>query len=164
MANVPQNIVDHCTLTDTIADNSHLSPILIPISQVYPPHPFSTPHTSNIKMPSTTMRTVTSVAFSLSLSLMLQLPSQASATMNAMTYVGCFSSSQPMTDQGSYTYQTSGYCQEVCYNISMPAMGLTGGSDCYCGSQLPAEGDKVDDSQCSTGCNGYGTENCELRH
>lgn len=69
-----------------------------------------------------------------------------------------------MTDQGSYTYQTSGYCQEVCYNISMPAMGLTGGSDCYCGSQLPAEGDKVDDSQCSTGCNGYGTENCELRH
>ncbi|KAF1351981.1 hypothetical protein BDV97DRAFT_136047 [Delphinella strobiligena] len=101
--------------------------------------------------------TAATVAFSLSL--FLQLPSTASA-MSAMTYVGCFNSSKPMTDQGSYTYQTSGYCQQVCYNVSAPAMGLYSGSNCYCGDSLPAENDKVDDSSCDTPCQGYGQDDC----
>lgn len=109
------------------------------------------------------MRAATAVAFSLSLSLLVQMPSivDAAEAMDAMTYIGCFSSSKPMTNQGSYTYQTSGYCQEVCYNVSMPAMGLYDGADCYCGELLPAEADKVSDSNCNVTCNGYGTEDCE---
>lgn len=39
-------------------------------------------------------------------------------------------------------------------------MGLTGGSNCYCGSSLPAKSDLVDDSYCDTPCDGYDTENC----
>ncbi|ERF76441.1 hypothetical protein EPUS_07321 [Endocarpon pusillum Z07020] len=39
-------------------------------------------------------------------------------------------------------------------------MGLNRGSDCWCGSALPPESDKVDDSQCSSPCTGYGEAKC----
>lgn len=80
--------------------------------------------------------------------------------LNAMTYQGCFSSSTPMTNQGSYTYQTSGYCQPICVGQNQAVLGLTGGSNCYCGDQLPPADSKVDDSMCSTPCDGYDKEDC----
>lgn len=39
-------------------------------------------------------------------------------------------------------------------------MGLNRGSDCWCGSTLPSESDKVDDSECSTACTGFGEAKC----
>jgi len=80
--------------------------------------------------------------------------------LSAMTYEGCFSSSSGLTDQGSYEYQTSGYCQGVCVNATQAVLGLSAGSNCWCGDVLPPASDKVSDSNCNTPCNGYGNDNC----
>ncbi|KAK5011248.1 hypothetical protein LTR39_004557 [Cryomyces antarcticus] len=76
-----------------------------------------------------------------------------------MIYQGCFSSSAPLTDQGSARYQSSGYCQPICAGQNQPVLGLSS-ANCYCGNLLPAAGSKVSDSFCNIPCNGYGTENC----
>ncbi|KAK5126381.1 hypothetical protein LTR85_010617 [Meristemomyces frigidus] len=77
-----------------------------------------------------------------------------------MTYEGCYSSSSGLTDQGSYTYQTSGYCQPICVDAKQAVLATSGGSDCWCGDVLPPADSKVNDSNCDTPCNGYGSENC----
>jgi len=82
------------------------------------------------------------------------------ANLSAMTYQGCFSASSGLSDQGSYQYQTSGYCQPLCVNQNQAVLALSGGSDCWCGDVLPPANSKVDDSNCNTPCNGYGTESC----
>ena len=78
-----------------------------------------------------------------------------------MKKVGCFSSSKPLKDQGSATFQTSGYCQPICADKNQAVMGLTEGSNCWCGDLLPAENTKVSDDKCDTPCNGYDQENCK---
>lgn len=91
----------------------------------------------------------------------------ASATSQAyssMTSEGCYSSSGDMTDQGSFQWQSSLHCQEVCVALNKPVLGLTGGGNCWCGDLLPAASAKVADSQCSTPCNGYPSENCTYSH
>ncbi|KAI7210720.1 hypothetical protein KC333_g8093 [Hortaea werneckii] len=80
--------------------------------------------------------------------------------LSAMTYEGCYSSSAGLTDQGSYTYQTSGYCQEQCAPKNFAVLGLSEGSNCWCGDALPQSSSKVSDSKCSTPCNGFGEDNC----
>jgi len=80
--------------------------------------------------------------------------------LNAMTYQGCYSSSAGLTDQGSYMYQTSGYCQPICVKQDQAVLGLSGGSNCWCGDTVPPASSKVDDSSCNTPCNGYDKENC----
>jgi len=80
-----------------------------------------------------------------------------------MTYEGCYSSSSGLTDQGSYTYQTSGYCQPICVKQNQAVLATSGGSDCWCGDVLPPADSKVDDSNCNTPCNGYGSENCTCK-
>ncbi|KAI6895067.1 hypothetical protein D0869_05752 [Hortaea werneckii] len=80
--------------------------------------------------------------------------------LSTMTYEGCYSSSGGLTDQGSYTYQTSGYCQQQCAPDNFAVLGLSGGSNCWCGDALPQSSSKVSDSKCSTPCNGFGEDNC----
>ncbi|GAB7365847.1 hypothetical protein MBLNU230_g7179t1 [Neophaeotheca triangularis] len=95
------------------------------------------------------------------MSLLAYLPILAMAQgLNAMTYKGCYSSSRGLSDQGSHIYQTSGYCQPICVDQGSAVLGLSGGSDCWCGDQLPPEDSLVDDSNCDTGCNGYRQEDC----
>ena len=69
-----------------------------------------------------------------------------------------------MSKGDSFMYQSYGHCQEQCIPNSgqnpHAVMGLNKGSDCWCGSALPPESDKVDESECSTGCTGYGTDMC----
>lgn len=77
-----------------------------------------------------------------------------------MTDEGCFSSSAPLTDQGSATYQSSGYCQPICVDLGYSVMALTEGSNCWCGDMLPAADTKVGDDKCDTPCDGYNKENC----
>lgn len=81
-------------------------------------------------------------------------------SLSAMTSKGCYSSSNGLTDQGSYTYQTSGYCQPICVKQNKAVLALSGGSDCWCGDTLPPADSKVDDTKCDTSCNGYGSEDC----
>lgn len=77
---------------------------------------------------------------------------------------GCYSSSEPLKDQGLYTFQSSGYCKDLCVNLSKPVMALSKGSNCYCGDYIPVASNKVSDSKCNTKCNGYPQETCESIH
>ncbi|KAK3111452.1 WSC domain [Teratosphaeriaceae sp. CCFEE 6253] len=77
-----------------------------------------------------------------------------------MTYQGCYSSAAGLTDQGSYMYQTSGYCQPICVKQDQAVLATSGGSNCWCGDTLPPSSSKVADGECGTPCNGYGQENC----
>jgi cell wall integrity and stress response component len=88
----------------------------------------------------------------------------ADVQYNATTYVGCYSTGGAMSKSDSFTYQSFGHCQGQCIPKSgenpQPVMGLNKGSDCWCGSALPPESDKVDDKQCDKGCTGFGTDMC----
>jgi cell wall integrity and stress response component len=65
-----------------------------------------------------------------------------------------------MVDQGSYTYQTAGYCQCACATINKPVMATYKGSDCYCGDLLPPTGSAASNSSCNTPCQGYDITMC----
>ncbi|KAF2400064.1 hypothetical protein EJ06DRAFT_557130 [Trichodelitschia bisporula] len=84
----------------------------------------------------------------------------AKVPMNALTAVGCFSTPEPMVDHGPWTFQSSGNCQPICYQLQQPVMGLVNGTNCWCGSLIPPENTKVDNSSCNTPCAGIDTENC----
>lgn len=77
-------------------------------------------------------------------------------SLSPTTSKGCYSSSNGLQFQGSDQYMTQGLCQDNCAAIGKPVMGLTGGSDCYCGDLLPPESAITSDSDCETVCNGFG--------
>jgi cell wall integrity and stress response component len=78
------------------------------------------------------------------------------------TLVGCYSSSEGMGNQTSYTFQSSGWCLDRCatspYNAA--AFALTAGSDCLCGNELPPTSDKVASSKCNKACDGWPEDMC----
>ncbi|KAI4152783.1 MAG: hypothetical protein LQ341_000648, partial [Variospora aurantia] len=71
------------------------------------------------------------------LSLLHGAAAQDNAGLKPITPKGCFSSSEGLEDQGSYTFQASGYCQKKCVELNKPVMALAGGSNCWCGDLLP---------------------------
>ena len=81
--------------------------------------------------------------------------------LNTTTYMGCFSSSGPLVDQGAYTYQAMGWCQPLCVRQSKPVIGFSNGTNCWCGDEMPAASDKVADSECSVDCVGYPQDTCK---
>ena len=106
---------------------------------------------------------IRAVAFSLTCVLSFALaqdPAIATTGLKPYTYQGCFSSSKPLSDQGSWTYQSPGYCQGRCVQLNKAVMGTTAGSNCYCGDQLPVADSKVPDSKCNTPCFGYDKDSC----
>lgn len=78
------------------------------------------------------------------------------------TFVACYSSSKGLGNQASYTFQSSGWCQDRCsgsdYNSAVFA--LTGGSNCLCGDELPPASDKVSNDKCNTPCDGWPQDMC----
>ena len=88
----------------------------------------------------------------------------AQVQYNTSTYIGCYSSAGALSKSDSFTYQSYGHCQEQCIPKSgqnpHAVMGLNQGSDCWCGSALPPDSDKVDDERCNTPCTGFNTDNC----
>ena len=78
----------------------------------------------------------------------------------AITTLGCYQHPDPLTDQGDYNFQTSGYCQTQCANLGKAVMAITGGSTCYCGDEIPALDQEVDPTKCNTICAGYGDQFC----
>ncbi|WPG97698.1 Hypothetical protein R9X50_00047900 [Acrodontium crateriforme] len=77
-----------------------------------------------------------------------------------LQYVGCFSNPGDLTDVNSYAYQTKSYCQPICVKQNKAVMGLSKGSDCWCGDDVPDSSTKVDDSNCNVGCFGFGSDMC----
>ena len=83
-----------------------------------------------------------------------------STAPKAITTLGCYSHPDPLTAQGDYTYQSSGYCQTQCAGMGKAVMAITGGSTCYCGDELPALDQEVDPKSCNSPCAGFGQEMC----
>jgi cell wall integrity and stress response component len=84
--------------------------------------------------------------------------------LKAITYVGCYSDSQPLEDQGSYTFQSPGYCQKVCAALNKPVMATQKGSNCWCGNKLPSTDAKTSESDCNSHCDGFGQDMCRFSH
>jgi cell wall integrity and stress response component len=83
-----------------------------------------------------------------------------SGPRNALSTVGCFSTPEPMTDQGSYIFQSDGNCQAVCLGLGNSVMGLVNGTNCWCGNLLPPLNSVADNSSCSTPCSGTDVRMC----
>ncbi|KAE8147204.1 WSC domain-containing protein [Aspergillus avenaceus] len=84
-----------------------------------------------------------------------------SVSAQDQVYKGCYSSSKPLEDQGSYTYQSNGYCQTLCLKDKYKVFAMTKGNHCLCGNQLPAESSKNDsDDDCSVKCAGWPSVMC----
>lgn len=78
----------------------------------------------------------------------------------AMTLVGCYSSSDGLSNQTSYTFQSSGWCFDRCTGYNAAVFALTAGSDCLCGDELPPSSAKVASGQCGTACDGWPQDMC----
>lgn len=117
-------------------------------------------------MLSNSFRTAFAVSSFLSMTTYASAQTMASPSpvsgLRAIQFSGCFSSSYPLQDMGSYTFQSSGACQNECGAQNKPVMGLTSGTNCFCGDQLPPSDSKVDDTDCNTPCAGYNKEFCTL--
>lgn len=94
-------------------------------------------------------------------SLLLLAPSPVNAiTYNASTHVDCYSSlPSNFIDNGTWTYQSSGYCQEQCVPLGYSVMAMTNGNDCWCGNELPANSTKTD--TCTKSCDGWQADACK---
>lgn len=73
---------------------------------------------------------------------------------------GCYSDATPLEDQGSYTYQSDGYCQKLCLKDNYSVFALTGGTHCLCGNKLPSDSAKTSDSDCDKDCAGWPDVKC----
>ncbi|KAJ5570515.1 uncharacterized protein N7459_009945 [Penicillium hispanicum] len=77
-----------------------------------------------------------------------------------MTLVGCYNSADGLTNQTSYTFQSSGWCFQRCKGTNAATFALTGGSDCLCGSELPPSSAKVSSDKCDRKCDGWPDDKC----
>lgn len=83
----------------------------------------------------------------------------ASASQQA-NYIGCFTSSGSLENQGSYTFQTVGYCIDVCNGGDFKYAAVQK-NNCLCGNTVPEQADMTDDGECSSACPGFANDNCE---
>ncbi|KAL4940008.1 hypothetical protein BDV06DRAFT_197627 [Aspergillus oleicola] len=89
----------------------------------------------------------------------LSLTIPAIASHNAAEELGCFSKLDGFNNEGSYTYQSTGYCIDLCDGKDKMYAALKG-DKCYCGDTDPAKADMVDDGKCDTPCVGYAGSSC----
>lgn len=82
----------------------------------------------------------------------------AAIDYNTTTYVNCYSSVPGYIDNGTYTYQSTGYCQHRCVPMGYSVMALLDGNGCYCGNELPPNSTQVD--TCDVACDGYAQDTC----
>ncbi|KAJ5086832.1 hypothetical protein NUU61_008139 [Penicillium alfredii] len=78
----------------------------------------------------------------------------------SMSLVGCFDSDDGLTNKTTYTYQSSGWCFDACTKTNAAVFGLTGGSDCLCGDELPPDSAKVSKDKCNKACDGWPSDKC----
>lgn len=116
-------------------------------------------HSPHFSIMSRTLRT----AMAASLLVLYAANTQAQSCpvpVKTMVAIGCFSSGGQLENQGSYTFQSAGYCQCQCATLNKAVMATTKGSDCYCGDLLPPTDTAASNSSCNSPCNGYGQANC----
>jgi cell wall integrity and stress response component len=85
------------------------------------------------------------------------------ATSVSALQLGCFSDNSEtlsnFVNNGSYIFQSTGYCQQVCNTMGHSYYALKG-TNCWCGDAIPPISDMVDDSNCDIPCAGYARQNC----
>ncbi|KIW11522.1 hypothetical protein PV08_10823 [Exophiala spinifera] len=98
---------------------------------------------------------------------LLTTPSTAQSTATtdaagAIETLDCYQLSDPsyLQDQGAYTFQSSGYCKGVCVALNKPVMATTGGTNCFCGDELPPASAKTNIDNCNTPCKGFSQQTC----
>lgn len=74
--------------------------------------------------------------------------------------VGCYNNPGSLKPQGTYLYESPGYCQQLCWKNGNPIAALTGGNQCYCGTETPDSSYQVDEGSCNLECAGYAMVNC----
>jgi cell wall integrity and stress response component len=109
---------------------------------------------------STTLRAAMATSLLILYAANTNAQSTCSVALKTMTNIGCFSSGGLLVDQGSYTYQTAGYCQCQCATLNKAVMATYKGSDCYCGDLLPPTDSVASNSSCNSPCQGYDTADC----
>lgn len=86
----------------------------------------------------------------------------ASATveLGPIKTLECYAKPDPLTEDNTNTFQTSGSCQIACGNQHYAVMAITGGSTCYCGNEFPPLDKQVDGSNCDEPCQGFDQQTC----
>ncbi|KAL5113941.1 WSC domain [Pleosporales sp. CAS-2024a] len=79
---------------------------------------------------------------------------------SAMSTIGCFATGTPLENHGPYNFQSPGNCQLVCLQLNKNVLGLSDGTDCWCGDYIPPKSAQAPNSTCSTTCSGDGVSNC----
>jgi cell wall integrity and stress response component len=95
--------------------------------------------------------TIKNIAFALALA----------GTAIAETQAGCFSDPGSLQSQGEYTFQSQGYCFDLCGKKGSSVAGLKGGNVCACGDEVPT-GEKLPDTDCGIPCTGYPAAKCKF--
>ncbi|KAL2871429.1 WSC domain-containing protein [Aspergillus lucknowensis] len=94
--------------------------------------------------------------------LTLLLPSLLPFTVSVAaqrTPLGCFNDPGSLQSQGSYTYQSVGYCADLCGRNGRQ-YAAPHQDECYCGDTAPGEDAKVSDAECNAPCPGMATDSC----
>jgi len=86
----------------------------------------------------------------------------ASATveLGPIKTLECYAKPDPLIEDNTNTFQTSGSCQIACGNKNYAVMAITGGSTCYCGDEFPPLDKQVDESKCDEPCQGFDQQTC----
>ncbi|KAI1931470.1 Protein SLG1 [Ophidiomyces ophidiicola] len=87
-------------------------------------------------------------------------PSTPPAPVTSLIDKGCYKSFGSLESQGTFKFQSRGYCRGICVPKGKPVMALWKGSECFCGDKLPASSQKTDNGQCQIKCIGYNLETC----
>jgi cell wall integrity and stress response component len=77
------------------------------------------------------------------------------------TEIGCFATGTPLENHGEYEFQSPGNCQLVCLELGKNVMGLSDGTNCWCGDEIPAKDWQIKNSTCGTTCGGIDQLTCK---
>lgn len=83
-------------------------------------------------------------------------------SLNSTASMGCYSAIESFDNQGPYTYQSPGHCQNQCAGKNFEVAALSRGNMCYCGNKVPSGSAKIADDKCDIACNGWPAETCKL--
>lgn len=101
-----------------------------------------------------TLLSVVSAQTSSSSSILLIPTPTKEVEASAIVSIGCFKTSTPLDDHGPYKYQSEGNCQRICIGLEKDVMGLSDGTNCWCGDLIPGEDARVRNETCDTTCAG----------
>ena len=77
------------------------------------------------------------------------------------TYQGCYALDTNLVVNDTSIYQSTGRCSgEICGKNNYAVFGLTSGSQCWCGNEIPDS--QVTPDHCNLQCPGYPADNCNI--